>query len=69
MCFDDLVNLKSTGITIWLMLLDILIKEISMEGAKQAAACLGFQVPDIFVVFVTVSPCPAHSHQGIPIDK
>ena len=62
MCLYNLINPEGTGITIWLMLSDILIKVISMKRTKQAAACSGFQVPDIFVVFIALSTSAAHGY-------
>lgn len=51
------------------MLPDMVIKIVSMKRAKQAAACLSFQPPNILVVCVAVSSCPAHLYQRIAVGK
>lgn len=65
MCFHKIIYKERTGVTFRLMFLDMPVKVVGMERAKQATACLGCQSPYILIVGVAVGPCPAHIHQRI----
>ena len=63
------IDLKGTGVAAWLMFLDVLIKVVGVERAEQTTACLSLQAPNLLVVGITLSPCPAHIHKRILIGK
>lgn len=63
------VHLEGTGVAARLMLPDILIEIVGMEGAEQTAARFGLQPPCDLVVGVALGPCPAHFHQRIAVDE
>ena len=66
-CFHQFIYAKGTGITIRFVFLDIVVEIVCMERAEQAAACPGFQAPNVLVVGVAIRPGPAHFDKGILI--
>lgn len=51
MCFHKIIYKERTGVTFRLMFLDMPVKVVGMERAKQATACLGCQSPYILTPF------------------
>ena len=63
------IHLEGAGVAARLIFPDVVIEVIGVGGTEQAAARPGRQPPYDLVVCVTLSPCPAHLHQRIAIDK
>ena len=69
MCLHQLVHPEGAGITGRLLILNVTVKVVGMEGAEQAAACLRLQAPYLSVIGVAHGTGPAHFHQRIAVGE
>ena len=69
MCLYQLVHPEGAGITGRLLVLNVTVKVVGMEGAEQAAACLRLQAPYLSVIGVAHGTGPAHFHQLIAVGE
>lgn len=69
MCLHQFVYLEGTGIIGGLLILNVTVKVVGMEGAEQAAARPGLQPPHVPVVGIAHGAGPAHFHQRIAVGE